>query len=85
VTSQILPPVFEILWELRHKSGLIAVCYLRRIDGSRVAMNLSVENDETLREHFDVERDALIRAQALRRDFLRKGWTNTHSSDGESA
>ena len=82
MTSQSdLPPVFEILWELRGKTGLVAVCYLRRIDGSRVTINISVGNDETIREHFDVERDAVIRAHALRRVI--KGWIDTDASNEE--
>jgi hypothetical protein len=68
-------------FQLRDTSGLVAVCDLRRIDGARVTINISVG----MREHFDEERNAVIRAYALRHDFVSKGWIDTDASNDESA
>ena len=71
----------SVLWELRGKSGMTTSCYLHRLTTARVAIVVTMGDNEIMREHFAVERDAVVHADFLRRDFSDQGWTETYRRD----
>ena len=71
-----------VLWELEWSENRLVCAVYRRANG----LQLRVESAQAVivSEPFVIEPRALARAQALRDDLKRRGWTDGSHSVGES-
>ena len=68
-------PRSEALWRV-HKDGDVALCELREAAaGTGWELTLRIDSEITGTRRYDSERIARHYAHALRKDYLRDGWT----------